>query len=589
MPCSPLGKSYFSSQNIICVRKLFFLTLLSGICLQGCKQKIENPADAIYFHGDIITMEGNAPVYAETVAIKKGRIVFVGSEAEARKMEGDSTVRVDLEGRTLLPGFIDAHGHLTNAGFQASVANLLPPPDGTGVSIASLVNIMKEWDNANKPFIEKVGWVIGFGYDDGQLEEHAHPTADDLDKVSTTLPVIMIHQSGHLGVMNSKALQTMGYGNDVADPIGGVIRRKTGTRVPNGVVEEMGLFIALYGILKNMDEELGTQMVLAGINAYTQFGFTTAQEGRASALQCEVLKNVASKGLLAIDVVAYPDIQNEMDYMKVNREKFNYLKNFRFGGVKLSLDGSPQGKTAWLTQPYKVPPPGKNKSYRGYPAIPDEKQVLALVDSAFANNWQILAHCNGDAAIDQYIRAIRHATIRYGNEDRRAVMVHAQTIREDQLDSIQNLFIIPSFFGMHTFYWGDWHRDETLGLERAYRISPGMSALNRGIVFTQHHDAPVAKPDAMRILWSVVNRVSRSGDIIGPNQRIPVYQALISITRSAAYQYFEERLKGTLTVGKLADFVVLSDNPLKADPMTIDKIRVMRTIKEGRIVYSALE
>ena len=271
--------------------------------------------------------------------------------------------------------------------------------------------------------------------------------------------------------------------------------------------------------------------------------------------------------------------------MKASKNQFNYNHNFRIAGVKLSLDGSPQGKTAWLTQPYLVPPEGKDKNYRGYPAIPDEKNVTAYVDTAFANGWQILAHCNGDAAADQYIRAIRKASNRYGNDNRRSVMIHAQTVRDDQLDSMQVLQIIPSFFSMHTFYWGDWHRDETLGRERAYRISPAVSAYNRGIVFTEHHDAPVTRPDAIRILWCAVNRISRSGDIIGPDQRITPFIALKSITAWAAYQYFEENLKGTLSEGKLADFVILSANPLKVDPINIDGISIMETIKEGKTVY----
>jgi predicted amidohydrolase YtcJ len=164
-------------------------------------------------------------------------------------------------------------------------------------------------------------------------------------------------------------------------------------------------------------------------------------------------------------------------------------------------------------------------------------------------------------------------------------MIHAQTVREDQLDSMKVLEIIPSFFSMHTFYWGDWHRDETLGKERAYRISPTQSALKRGMIFTEHHDAPVANPDAIRILHATVNRVSRSGDVIGPDQRVNAYLALKSITDWAAYTAFEENLKGTIAAGKLADFVILDKNPLKIDPMSFGDLKVLETIKEGSTVY----
>jgi predicted amidohydrolase YtcJ len=167
-------------------------------------------------------------------------------------------------------------------------------------------------------------------------------------------------------------------------------------------------------------------------------------------------------------------------------------------------------------------------------------------------------------------------------------MINAQTVREDQLDSMKVLEIIPSFFSMHTFYWGDWHDQETLGRERAFRISPTQSTLRRGMIFTEHHDAPVANPDALRILHATVNRVSRSGLVIGPDQRVTTYQGLKSITAWAAYAAFEDNLKGTLLAGKLADFVILDKNPLKIDPMKINELVVMETIKEGKRIYSKL-
>jgi hypothetical protein len=261
-----------------------------------------------------------------------------------------------------------------------------------------------------------------------------------------------------------------------------------------------------------------------------------------------------------------------------------YQDHFRIAGQKVTLDGSPQGKTAWLTKPYKVAPAGLPKGYAGYPILKDQ-QVQDYVDSAFKNNWQILMHCNGDAAADQMIRAVAKATGRFGAADRRPVMIHSQTVRPDQLDSMKKYGIIPSFFGMHTFYWGDWHRDETLGRDRAYQISPAATALSKGIRFTQHHDAPVALPSSIMILHSVVNRVSRSGDVIGAAERLTPYQALLSITSWAAWQYFEENEKGTLRAGKLADLVILDRNPLKVDPMTIRDINVVETIKEGKTIY----
>jgi predicted amidohydrolase YtcJ len=166
-------------------------------------------------------------------------------------------------------------------------------------------------------------------------------------------------------------------------------------------------------------------------------------------------------------------------------------------------------------------------------------------------------------------------------------MIHAQTVREDQLDAMKELGIIPSFFGMHTYYWGDWHRDSVLGPERAARISPAASALKRDMVYTQHHDAPVALPNSIMILAAQVNRTTRSDQILGPDQRVSVMDALKSITINAAYQHFEESRKGSLEPGKVADFVILDKNPLEVEPMSLKDIRVIETIKEGKSIYVA--
>jgi predicted amidohydrolase YtcJ len=262
-----------------------------------------------------------------------------------------------------------------------------------------------------------------------------------------------------------------------------------------------------------------------------------------------------------------------------------YTNHLRVGGAKLNLDGSPQGRTAWLTQPYFKVPAGQKGDYHGYAAMTDE-QALAYVDKAFANGWQLLAHVNGDAAIDQFIKAVRAAEKKYGMADRRPVAIHAQTARLDQVEAFKELGIIPSFFPMHTFYWGDWHRDTVLGPERGANISPTGWALARGIVFTSHHDAPVAKPDSMRVLDATVNRVTRSGKVLGPDQRVSPLVALKAQTIWSAYQHFEERTKGSIEVGKLADFVVLDRNPMTVDPLQIADIKVMLTVKEGRTIYS---
>jgi len=579
--------------------KYAFLCLMLILVLLACNSASESGAkdatssientqiSTVYFGGDIITMEGDSVQYAEAVVVKGGKILFVGSKDEAMKAAGDGHAMVDLKGQTMLPGFIDAHGHVFASGIQALAANLLPPPDGKGANIADLVTLTKEWVAPNQKIVDKIGWIIGFGYDDAQLKEQRHPTAVELDQISRDIPVMLLHQSGHLASLNTKGLEIAGMSESTPDPPGGIIRRIKGTKKPEGTLEESAMFGPLFKVFGKIDSTGNTNIIRAGIASYTKYGFTTAQEGRASGAVCESLKKMAGNNELPIDIYAYPDIQVELTYMEKTGVQANYSNHFRIAGVKLSSDGAIQGKTAYLSKPYKVPPSGAKKDYRGYSAFPNERDYNALVEAAFKNNWQIITHCNGDASGDMYIRAVRLAADKYGNSDRRSVMIHAQMAREDQLDSMKVLGIIPSFFAMHTFYWGDWHVNETIGKERAYRISPGVSTLKRGMIFTQHHDAPVAFPDAFRVLSATVNRVSRTGEIIGPDQRVPVYVALKSITAWAAYQAFEENLKGTLKEGKLADFVILDKNPLKIEPMELANLKVISTIKEGKTIYAA--
>ena len=536
-------------------------------------------ADTIYLNGTILTINDALPT-AEAVAVKDGKILAVGPEVEVLKTVGESTKKINLAGKTMLPGFVDSHGHTYIIGLQATTANLLPPPDGAGKDIASLQALLIDWAANNEAAVNKVGWIAGFGYDDSQLTEQRHPTRDDLDKVSKDLPVIIIHQSGHLGVANSKALDIAGVTAETKNPKGGAFRRKEGSQEPNGVLEEYAFFYLLSKLAANFDNDINDALVEEGAKLVASFGYTTAQEGRAIGPGLEAMKRVADSGRLAIDLVAYPDIL-EVDTIK---PAMHYTNNYRVGGVKLTIDGSPQGKTAWLTEPYFVVPEGHPKDYRGYAAI-DEKTTNEAVEKAFANDWQILCHSNGDAATDRFIHAIRLAKKKSPDVDNRPVLIHGQVLREDQVEQLKELGIFPSLFPMHTFYWGDWHRESVLGPERAENISPTGWVLERDMMFGSHHDAPVALPDSMRVLSATVTRTSRSGRVLGPEHRVPVATALKALTIWPAWQHFEEDSKGTIEVGKLADFVILSDNPLTVQQDQIDDLKVLETIKEGNSIY----
>lgn len=577
--------------------KKTLILAISTLILLSCSQTDKNSSSSegsesssatVYYNGSIITMEGDEPVYVEALVEKDGRIAFVGAEEEAMVQAGPGHAMIDLQGKTLLPGFIDGHGHIYNTGFMSLAANVLPAPDGPGTDFDALVEAVKAWtETENGKFLSgKMGWIMANGYDDSQLRENAHPTREVLDKISTTLPVVVIHQSGHLACVNSKGLELMGYTRDTKDIEGGVMRRdKDGN--PNGVLEEAAFFNALLPLIgEKTDKELQLRSVQKGQEEYAQYGYTTAQDGRTTADATGAFSIASAENKFFIDVVAYPDIiwNKEAVTPEFYKSDRSYTNHYRIGGVKLTLDGSPQGKTAWLSKCYHVNPEGQEGCYKGYPILPDEKAV-EYVTTAFANKWQILAHTNGDAAIDQFIKAVDAAQKTNGYDDHRTVMIHGQTLRKDQIPDLTRLKILPSLFPMHTFYWGDWHRESVLGEERAAYISPARDVVDAGMTITSHHDAPVTFPNSLRVLDATVNRVTRSGHILGPDQRLSPYEGLKSLTEWAAIQHFEEDRKGTLTPGKLADLVILDRNPLKGDPMAIHDIQVLQTIKEGQTVY----
>jgi hypothetical protein len=557
---------------------------VAGLMLSASTAALAQTADRIWTGGTILTMEDDA-MRAEAVAEDDGKIIAVGSATEVMKLKGPKTEVIDLKGRTLLPGFVDAHGHVFVGGLQALSANMLAAPDGDVTDIPSMIQTLKDWQAANPEVVAKGKMIIGFGYDNATLAEQRHPTREELDQVSTEYPVLVIHQSAHLGTANSRMLELMGITADSKDPEGGVIQRKPGTSEPNGTLEETAFFAAIPLVLKNAGPEGLKTFVREGSKLWARFGYTTAQEGRAAPVVANVIHEVGAQGGLAIDVAVYPDVLVDRDYIKANQSD-TYIGRVRIAGAKLTIDGSPQGFTAWRDKPYYDPVGNYPEGYSGYAAA-NAEQVFDAVKWAAENDIQLLTHSNGERASDLLIAALAGAQARFpAMKAKRPVLIHGQFLREDQMDSFKQLGVIPSLFPMHTFYWGDWHLEHTIGPEEGQNISPTGWARERGMIFTSHHDAPVAFPDSMRVLDATVTRRSRGKQVVvGPDQRVDVITALKAMTIWPAYQHFEEDSKGSLKVGKLADFVILSGDPTAVDPETLDSLKVTETIKEGITVY----
>jgi predicted amidohydrolase YtcJ len=550
------------------------VSLIFGLLLFSSTTYAVNEAELILSSNHVLLMTGERQSQPLSVAITDQRIVWIGDHQTAKTIKG---THINFGDQAILPGFIDAHGHASYVAFATQVANLASPPVGGVQTIADLQLQLKNFIKEKE--IGPGEWVIGLGYDDSLLREQRHPTKKDLDAVSTSNPIYLIHVSSHLGAANSLALSLADITKDSLDPSGGKIRRLSGSTEPNGVFEETAAYPLQQLAMTSYKDPLGS--VREAMKIYARNGITTAQDGAASLESIALMQAAAAQGYLNLDVITYPIGQGNTEALIDSFAFGQYQGRLKLGGIKLVLDGSPQGKTAYLTQPYLRPPHGQVADYKGYPLIP-QTSVNDLVKTYSQAGIPIMAHANGDAAADMLIQSIEEAGI---TSDHRTIMIHAQTVREDQLDQMKVLGIIPSYFSSHTFYWGDWHRDSVFGIDRASRISPTRSTLERDMLFTVHNDAPIVPPDMIRLLWSTTNRLTRSGKVLGEDQKISTYNALKAMTINAAYQHFEEKDKGTIEVGKLADLVVLSVDPLSIQIESLLDIKIISTFSHGKEIF----
>lgn len=537
----------------------------------------------LYINANVITVNANEDI-AEAVLVSDGKIEAVGTADELLKLVDDSTEVIDLKGKTIMPGLIDPHGHVV-----ATAQTLMIVTLGDVTSKEELLERLKKELKENPPEGDK--WLIGFGYDNTKFEDGLHPTKFDLDTVSTEVPISVSHASGHLACVNSKALELYGYtGDDYVVPEGGVVRTVSeDSREANGVLEENAI---LDSAKKKIVVSPGFEDVLKAVQrvqkVYASLGITTTQDASVELSNgyTYILDTCANNGLLMIDIVGLATQPVTTQLMNdEGTPKREYKNHYKLAGAKTWLDGSPQGFTAWLSEPYHVVPEGQPADYCGYGTQTDEVVTQYYVD-CISRNLQVHTHVNGDEACAQFLRCYKKALEITGNKnDLRPVMVHCQALRKDQLDDVKELGAIPTFFNDHVRFWGDLHHDEVFGPERAQNISPMGWALEKGIRFTIHQDPPVKLPNQILGIHNAVNRKTESGRVLGEHQRISVMEAIKAVTINGAYQYFEEDTKGSIEVGKLADMIIIDKNPLNIPSEELETIQVLETIKEGKTIF----
>jgi predicted amidohydrolase YtcJ len=564
--------------------------LVASLALVGAcsKSKVEDAAptaaaDTIYVGGDIVTINDAQPT-AEALAVKDGKILALGARADVESAHrGDTTKVVDLAGKALLPGFLDAHSHYVSALSVANQAKVYAPPAGPGKDVASIVAAIEQF-RAERG-IPQGQLIQAYGYDDTVMPEGRLLNRDDLDQAFPDNPVLVGHVSMHGAVMNSAALKRFGISAATRTPPGGVIVRKPGSEEPYGLIMETA-YLPVFSNLPQPTKEQEIEFSRAAQMLYAESGVTTAHEGATHAADLALMQRATAAGANVIDVIAYPFI-TDLDKILEAAPLANwgrYDDHLKIGGVKITIDGSPQGKTAFFTTPYLTGGPGGEKSWRGELTFPQDT-VNQMVKRVYEMGVPLNLHANGDGAIDAFFKAHEFAAAGDLSRNRRVTMIHAQFTRKDQLDKYVRYRIRPSFYTLHTYYFYEAHL-QNRGKDQAQSISPMRGAIDKGLHPTNHTDFYVAPLDQMFMLWSAVNRISRGGAEVGLDQRVTPLEGLQAMTIWGAEQYGEQESKGSLEPGKLADLVILDRNPLKVEPMAIKDIKVVETIKEGRTIYT---
>ena len=532
----------------------------------------------IYRGGPIITMDGDTPQTVEAVVARDGRIAFAGSEKQARKAAGKDPVVRDLKGATLLPGFIDAHSHFTVATMSAGGLDLretggAPISDIAGVSAA----IREYVARASGPG----GWITVWQFDQENLAEKRYITRAELDAIAPDRPLVVLHVSLHGAVANSAALKAAGIDEVTPVPPGGMILRDDAGRL-NGVLLEKAMFL----LLAKMPQPTAEQRLAAldaAQNAYFAEGYTHAQDGATQPPDLAFLTSPQARERLKIDLALLP-FSPGLDALLAKPDlKFgSYQGHVKLQGIKFVLDGSVQARTGYFTRDYKRGSPAGHHPWHGEPVL-SETDFVAQAKKVDDRGWQLFVHANGDAAIDMAIRGFDALGIKAA-DDRRPIVIHSQFQRRDQFAAYKRIGVGPAYFSNHAWYWADVHRTN-FPAEVVDFISPFASARAAGLTPSNHSDYSVTPLDTRFMLWTAMARVSPTGVVSGPDERVGAYEALQALTTGPAWQIFEEDRKGRIKAGLLADFVILDRNPLTTPVTDIKAIKVLETIKDGRSVW----
>ena len=538
-------------------------------------------ADLILTGGNIITINAKQP-RAEAIAVKHGRILAVGSSTDVDQFRGSRTEVIDLKGRSVVPGFNDAHNHMASFGLQLQMVSLKYP---TVQTISDIQQALKERAATQKTET----WGMGAGYDNNKLPDGRHPTCWDLNEVSGKHFVYIRHTSGHMCVVNSKALELIGIGKDTPDPDGGHIDRNDNGE-PTGLLQE------------NAQEFVDNQFyphplhtivdaLQAANRVYLAEGITSHGEagvGFLSDLELQAYREAIQQGKLNIRSNLMILAEKLIEISGAEGESFFGLSQgirtgwgddmLRIGPMKMFFDGSLIGKTAAMNDGYTTDPDNI-----GFFATSEEK-IRDWIMRGHRSGWQLAIHAIGDRAISYILDCYAEAIERYPKSDHRHRIEHCGVVNPQIIGRIEKLGVIPVMQQHFIGELGDGFRT-VLGPDRTRLCYPQRSYLDRGIPIPGSSDRFVVKGAPLSGIHDAVNQKTDSGEDYVPEESITPEEAIRMYTLHSAYASFEEHLKGSLAAGKLADLAILGADPTTINPTDIADIPVHGTIIGGKLLY----
>ena len=543
-----------------------FVASLPPLALMSCYLE---KADLILYNADIITVNPNQPS-AEAIAISGDKIIGVGSNEDIMNLSSAYTKKINIGGKIITPGFIDAHSHPSGAG-RSHLRNV----DCDLSSIEEIKNAIFERSKKTP----KGEWISGFKYDDTKTKEKRYINNIDLDEVSPDHPVIIFHRGGHTAYVNSLALKIAGIDEETPDPKGGNIERDPETGNLNGRLLET----ATYLVEKFIPNQFTRSDYQAGVKLISEMlsksGITSVTDAGTSVKSLQSFEDSYNSGELKTRV--YCMIRGyAFDEVNDSGKKTGFGDEWvKIGALKLVCDGSISERTARLSEPYIGRP-----DYYGI-IINNEDEIFDQAIKAHLNDWQIAVHANGDVGIDITLKVFERLQKEKKRIDPRFRIEHCTIINKSLVQRIKELEVIPNPFSTYVYFHGE--KMKEYGKERLENMFAVRSFLDAGIPVTQTSDYPPGPFEPMMAIQSSVTRTDYTGEVWGPSQKISVEEAIKVATINGAYASYEENIKGSIEIGKLADLTILGQDPRETDPMRIIDIPVERTMVGGKWVYES--